>query len=130
MSFPGLPFASVPALERRWKRTLTLDEEEHAQTLLRDASLLIMAQCPRASDASIEVLEMVTCSVVKRAMTTVDTFGAESFQQSAGPYGGQLKFANPTGDLYLSKSEKRTLGCNRQRFFSVQLGGADAGDNS
>lgn len=124
MGFPDVPFASVSDLENRW-RPLTPGESAQADVLLEDASLLIVSQCPRAAKADPAVLRMVVCSVVKRAMQSPPIIGAESFQQTAGPYQGTVNFVNPTGDLYLSKSEKRSLGCGRQTAFTVSLGGPD-----
>ena len=120
MPFPEIPFALVSDLEARWKK-LTPGEESTAGVLLEDASQLIIDMCPRASGASENTLKRVVCSVVKRAMNTPSIAGAGSVQQGAGGYQASVSFANPHGDLYLSKSEKQALGCGRQRAFMIDL---------
>ena len=120
MPFPEIPFALVSDLEARWKK-LTPGEESTAGVLLEDASQLIIDTCPHASGASENTLKRVVCSVVKRAMNTPSIAGATSVQQGAGGYQASVNFANPHGDLYLSKSEKQALGCGRQRAFMIDL---------
>lgn len=120
MGFPEIPFAQVSDLEVRWK-PLTPGERETASFLLEDASQLIIDQCPRASEASENTLKRVACSVVKRGMQMPLIAGAESIQQGAGGYQASVNFTNPSGDLYLSKSEKLSLGCGKQRAFMIDL---------
>lgn len=120
MPFPEVPFAEVSDLEARWK-LLTPGERATAAVLLEDASQLIIDVCPRASEASVNTLRRVACAVVKRAMTTPSVAGASSVQQGGGGYQASVSFANPHGDLYLSKSEKQSLGCGRQRAFTIDL---------
>ena len=120
MGFPEIPFATVTDLEARW-RSLTPGEQGTAFVLLEDASQLIIDQCPRAAGASENTLRRVACSVVKRGMQTPPVVGAESIQQGAGAYQASVNFSNPSGDLYLSKSEKLSLGCGRQRAFTIDM---------
>lgn len=120
MPFPEIPFAEVEDLEARWK-TLTPGEKETAEVLLEDASQLIIDVCPRASEASKNTLKRVACSVVKRGMQAPKIAGAESIQQGANGYQASVNFTNPSGDLYLSKSEKQSLGCGKQRAFMIDL---------
>lgn len=120
MPFPIVPFATVADLEARWK-PLTPGEQATALVLLEDASQLIIDTCPRASEASENTLKRVACAVVKRGMSSPAILGAESVQQGAGGYQATVNFANPSGDLYLSKSEKQALGCGKQRAFMIDL---------
>lgn len=120
MSFPEIPFAEVSDIEARWK-VLTASETVVAGVLLEDASQLIIDTCPYASGASANTLKRVVCSVVKRAMMTPPIVGAGSVQQGANGYQATVNFTNPTGDLYLSKSEKQALGYGRQRAFEIDL---------
>jgi len=39
-----------------------------------------------------------------------DAFGASQMSMTAGPYTQQFTYANPSGDMYLTKIEKRLLG--------------------
>ena len=65
--------------------------------------------------------------MVKRGMQAPPVVGAESIQQGAGAYQASVNFSNPSGDLYLSKSEKLSLGCGRQRAFTIDLLPQDEG---
>ena len=120
MTFREVPFAEVSDLEARWK-PLTPGEKTTAAVLLEDASQLIIDVCPRAANASENTLRRVTCSIVKRAMMAPPIAGAESVQQGGGGYQATVSFTNPSGDLYLSKSEKISLGYGRKKAFMIDL---------
>ena len=120
MAFPDVPFASLDDLAARWK-PLDPGEKAQAAVLLEDASQLIIDTCPRAANASENTLRRVTCSIVKRAMMAPPIAGAESVQQGGGGYQATVSFTNPSGDLYLSKSEKISLGYGKQKVFMVDL---------
>ena len=125
MPFPQPPFATVTDLETRW-RDLTVEEMSRAQAFLEDASSLVMDEFPGAHDASPATLRRVVCAMVKRAMAAPGGIGVASLMQGAGPFQQTTQFSNPTGDLYLTKSEKRSLGVGRQRAFEIDLlGGSD-----
>ena len=107
---PEKPFATVDDLERRW-HALTGDEREKAEALLADASDLIRSTCPNWEKASELTRERVCCAIVKRAMLAGDdTAGVSQHSQTAGPYAETWNYTNPMGDLYLTQSEKESLG--------------------
>lgn len=127
------PFATTADLVKRW-RPLTAAEEITARELLDDASAEIRALrrgidallivVPPATEPEIDpqVVKRVVCAMVKRSMLVpVDQLPVTSLQESAGPYAQTQSFANPTGDLFLTKGEKRMLGIGRQRAFSIDL---------
>lgn len=127
-------FATVSDLEARW-RPLSPDESNRAQALLDDAAAVIRAECADVDSRLVAVPPailpeldpavplMVSCSMVKRAMLSgADVAGVTSTQQTAGPFSQSLSFANPSGDLYLTKAERRILGCGGQRAGSVPMG--------
>lgn len=127
------PFATVTDLEARW-RTLSDAEKTTAGVLLADASNLIVAECPSAnvvSDADEQTsraatLKRIVCAMVKRAMLApVDQPPMTQVSMSAGPFSQNGTIANPTGDLYLTKSERRSLPCGGQRAFTVQMVSVD-----
>lgn len=119
-------YATVPELEARW-RTLTGPEKVRAGTLLEDAAVRLDVACPpsdpiTAQEASARLI--VSCEMVKRAMSApggVEDVGVTSIQSGAGPFQQTKQFANPTGDLYLTKADKALLGCGRQVAFTVPL---------
>ena len=122
------PFATVEDLESRW-RPLTPSEQERAATLLDDASTRLRIELGRAGvrleEAGPEYMEallIVSCEAVKRMMqAALDQPPMSSFQQSAGPYQGTIGFANPSGDFYLTKAEKRLLGLGGMRIGAIGM---------
>lgn len=113
--------ATVADLEARW-HPLTLDEQRQAQTLIVDASDLIKAECPHWESIPVERLTRVVCQMVKRAMLSGDYAGVTQRSETDGPFTESLTFSNADGDLYLTKSERRTLGLTGQRAFHINLG--------
>src|SRR5690606_13507201 len=104
-------YATAADLEARW-RTLTSDEKTRAGVLLVDAAIIIDRECPPADPLTDEgARKMVSCSMVKRAMASGEGASVDSQTAQAGPFSNTFKFSNPSGDLYLTKSERRTLRC-------------------
>ena len=93
-------------------KPLSDDQMDVCAALLDDAGVLIDAIAPNASD---EAKATVSCSMVIRAMgsqgdLTVPT-GATQGSASALGYSQSWTFGNgATGELYLSRTEKRLLG--------------------
>ena len=125
------PFATHADLEARW-RTLTPVEQTRADVLLDDASALILDLKPDVEDwASETTLKAIVCAMVKRVMQgPADLDGVTQTQQTAGPFSQGVSFANPSGDLYLTKGEKRRLRIGVQRAFSVDLLASDDSSSS
>lgn len=119
-------YATVEDLEARW-RTLTADERDRAGVLLEDAAVRLDSACPPSDPPTAQELaarKIVSCEMVKRAMATsggIGGVGVTSVQQGAGPYQETVQFSNPTGDLYLSKSDRKLLGCGAQEAFTVSM---------
>lgn len=113
-------YAKVSDLERRW-RTLDASERARAAVLLEDAAAIIASAMKTAGvavdyeDEEQEAnLVRVSCSMVQRAMAQGD-----GEQQHA--WGGELVM-NPSGDLYLSKADKKSLGVLKLRVASIPMG--------
>ena len=113
------PFADAGDLAARW-RTLTTAEETQAATLLGDASNLILTEYPAAcvvDDDDTEaqavreaMLKRIACAMVKRVMMAPsDQAPMSQVQFGAGPFNQSGTFVNPTGDVYLSRAERRSL---------------------
>ena len=117
-----MAFADVSDVEARW-RELTDEEHDRASVLIDDASAMLAAQV--AVDASdveqVRLLNIVCCSMVIRAMsaTEADSYGASSMTMTAGPYTQSWSYSNPTGDMYITKSEKRLLGITSSYIGSI-----------
>ena len=107
-----MAYADVSDLEVRW-RTLTTDEQERAEALLDDASAMLDAYVTvdETDEKQMNLLKIVVCNMVERAMSTGgDMYGATQQSMTAVALTQQYTYANPTGDLYISKAEKRMLG--------------------
>ena len=121
-----MAYAEVEDLEARW-RSLSTDEQGRAAVLLEDAAVRLDAACAPSDPPTAQELaarKIVSCEMVKRALaagTAGAAVGVTSIQQGAGPYQETLQFANPTGDLYLTKSDRKLLGCGAQAAFTVSM---------
>ena len=109
-------FATVDDLALRW-RTISEIEKKRAETLLDDASMLICAEFRKAgakldSDDPIQVsaCKIVACSIVKRVMLSDFEGDYSQETRTVGPFSSTVTFANPSGDMYLTKQERRILG--------------------
>lgn len=113
-------FATVEDLEARW-RGLSETEMERASALLEDATDLIKAIAPKWETIPTSTLKRVACQVVKRAMLASDLGEVSSMQEQTGPFSMQVSYANPQGDLYLTRLEKTQLGLLKNRAFEIDL---------
>lgn len=123
-----MAYATVADLESRW-RTLSSDEKTRAAVLIDDAAVRLDAMCAPSEPITGQeaaARKIVSCEMVKRAMATpggIDNIGVTQFSETTGPFTDQRTFANPTGDLYLTKADKALLGCGRQVAFTVPMTG-------
>lgn len=124
-------YATVDQLVARW-RPLTSEETAKADVLLEDASVQIRAEIPdlraRIEAGDTDLLSAairVECAMVKRAMASGDDgVGITSAQETQGPFSHTFQYANPSGDLYLTKAERRLLTAGgAQRAFTISQGG-------
>lgn len=108
-----MAYAEVSDIESRW-RELSTTEQSRASVLIDDASAMLTAlvAIDTDDDEQAQLLKQVCCSMVIRAMsaTEADAFGASQMSMTAGPYTQSWNYANPSGDMYLTRLEKRLLG--------------------
>lgn len=120
-------YATIEDLEARW-RTLTSGEKERAEVLLEDAAVRLDIECPPSDPPTGQetaVRLIVSCEMVKRAIgTPTDGPMVENYQETTGPFSNSWKYLNPYGDLYLTKNDRKLLGCG-QGAFTVPLAGDD-----
>lgn len=119
-------FATHSDLAARW-RSLSTGEQTRATTLLGDASAELRA-LDNTIDQRIEddlldadIPKRVVCQMVKRAMIGDANEGLNQFSETTGPFTNSGTFANPNGDLYLTKNERKLLGIGKGRAFSIDL---------
>ena len=107
-----MAYAEVSDIEVRLGRTFTADEQANVQALLEGASavlnkLVILDDTTEQN----ELLKFVCTNMVSRAVDSgVDVYGASQASVTAGPYTQSYSFSTPSGDMYLTKLEKRLLG--------------------
>jgi hypothetical protein len=111
----GEPFATVAELEIRW-RPLTDDEKAKASVLLGDASAVIRSQKPDIDDLIIEGLldevipQKIVCDMTRRQMAlSQDIPPVSQSSETVGVFSASYTFANPSGDMFLTKFEKKLL---------------------
>ena len=108
-----MAFAEVSDIEVRW-HALSPDEQQRANVLIGDASAMLskLVEVDTADAEQAALLESVCCNMVIRAMsaTASDMFGVSQSAITAGPYTQSQSYFNPSGDMYLTKMEKRMLG--------------------
>lgn len=119
-------FATSVDLEQRWHK-LTDEEREKADTHLADVTDYIKERSPnwqRLQKERPRLLTKITCDIVRRIMQA-DPYdipgGITQMNQTTGSFSEQYSFGAPTGDLWLRDDEKRILGINAQRAFSVDM---------
>lgn len=106
-----MAYATLEDIEAR-RGALDPDDREKAAALLDDAAVILDALVViDGSEEQETLLNLVSCNMVIRALsTTPDAYGVSSLSTTAGVYSESLQYSNPSGDMYLTKLEKRLLG--------------------
>lgn len=110
---PDTPSATVTDLEARW-HTLTDTEKSVASTLIGDAVAYLKRIAPNYDDIPADTLKSIVCAMVKRAMLSRDSSGISQQSETVGSFSASYTWSNPTGDLYLTREERRQLGLGAQ----------------
>lgn len=111
-----MAYAEVADIQARMARTLTQDEASVCEALLDDAAIIIDAYNENASD---DVKNLVSVKMVSRAVSDGSSgvpMGATQGSMSALGYSQSWTIGSngSTGELYLSKLEKRLLGAGNK----------------
>jgi hypothetical protein len=122
------PFASADDVAARW-RVLTPAEQELADTLASDASMLIRARYSdvdaRVATGSLDedVLTAVVAGMVRRAMIGAAAGdGVTQSSETVGPFSHSQSYANPMGNLFLTATDDVLIRGYRPRAVSMRLG--------
>lgn len=106
-------FATVDALAARTGTTYTTAEEERINTLLLDASVMLVERGfdPAETDPYLlHAAEVVVCNMVARKLNSDGLADSVSQQTlSAGPYSETYTFANAGEALYVTRRELQSL---------------------
>ena len=112
-----MSYATTADVQNRMAKTMSDEERALCTTLLEDAAVFIDA-CNEKADA--DVKKLVSCKMVIRAMGDADNaagipIGASQGSISALGYSQSWTLGNgSTGELYLSKAEKKLLGAGNR----------------
>ena len=108
-----MAYAEVADVEARW-HSLSEEDQQRAGVLIEDASAMLdgLVKVDEDDEAQARQLKTVCCNMVIRAMTAsmADMFGVSQQSVTAGPYSQSFSYSNPSGDMYLTKMERRLLG--------------------
>ena len=116
-------FATVNDLESRW-RTMDASEKKRAAILLEDAAAIIAASMEQAGVEVAEKNEVQAANLVRVSCAMVQRAMAQGDGEQEHAWGGNI-VSNPSGDLYLSKADRRSLGLGRCRIGSVSPFGVE-----
>ena len=118
-----MAYADVTDIEVRLGRTFTADETIQVQALLDGASAVLdkLVNVDGSAEQA-DLLEFVCTNMVCRAVSAqgMDVLGASQASVTAGPYTQSYSFATPSGDMYLTKLEKRLLGITSGYIGSIE----------
>ena len=126
-------FADIEALETKYN--LTEAQKEVAEIYLRDATLTISeylrSRGKSPEDIEPDILEMVTRDAAYRALSSISNGrDVSQYTQSAIGYSETFTFSNSSGDIYLTKKEKKLLGLGGSRTYCIMPHiGSICGDN-
>lgn len=109
-----MAYASINDIQARLKRSpLSVAELRVCEALLEDASVIVDAAAPNADE---NVKKIVVCRMVIRSMGSDEIavpIGATQGSMSALGYSQSwtMSSSGSVGELYLSKQDKKLLGC-------------------
>ena len=93
-------------------------------TLLSDAALMLdsMVDVDPTDQTQLETLKVVSCNMVSRAMLAADggLAGISQLNAGMGPFSQSATLANPSGDMYLTGTEKLWLGIGGTAIGSIR----------
>lgn len=113
-----MAYATTDDIEKRYNADLSEKALERCAALLDDAAVIIDAYNSKASD---DAKKLVSCNMVIRAMGDADTaytpIGSTQGSISALGYSQSWANANGSGELYLTRIDKKLLGSGNSMGF-------------
>lgn len=108
-----MAYATIDDLEARYGE-VPLGLRGRAEALLGDAATILDArvEVDPTDEQQLERLRLVSCAMVNRALMAAESeaYGISDASYTMGPFTQSATFANPSGDLYLTKGELMLLG--------------------
>jgi hypothetical protein len=121
------PFATSDDVAERW-RSLTSEEQDRADALAFDASLLLRARYGdidariASGDLNPQAVKVVVAGMVRRAMIgTAAGDGVTQSSETVGPFSHSQSYANPMGNLFINANDDLLIRGYRPRAMSVQF---------
>lgn len=122
-----MAYATVEDLEARYG-DLTDERQEQAAVLLDDAAVIIDSMAT-IGESRATAAKVVSCAMVNRALSAYesDMYGITQQTMTAGSYSQSMSYTNPSGDLYMTGTEKAMLGISGGYIGSIRprIGGSD-----
>lgn len=116
-------FATADDLRARWASMPQNLSDEAVQAQLDDAGLRVVTMFPqipeRPEGRLADVLRMVVCAMVRRALLPAEMEGVDSFTDTQGPFSTTMKYRNPAGDVFITRQEREMI--------EAALGGSSSG---
>ena len=106
-----MAFATVADLNARLASPVA--DEDRAGVLLEDASVYLstLVTVDSTDETQAALLKTVCCSMVARVLSVDDDlYGVSNHSMGADIYSESFTYSNPTGDWYLTKTEREALG--------------------
>lgn len=101
--------------------------DERVEAFIKQASISLERQMlskglyiNEGDELFMEDLKFIICSMVNRALMTVDEAPYSQISQTVGPYTESRSMANPDQRLYLTKAEKERLGLLAGKHFTIR----------
>lgn len=116
------PYADVTDITAKY--SLTATQSAVAEAYLEDASILVRdlltAKGKSIEDFEPDTIVKIVRDCAYRGLSAINAGqGVNQYTQSAVGYSETFQFANPQGDLYLTKTERRLLGLDHSRMFTI-----------
>ena len=119
-----MAYADIEDIEVRLNRTFTTSEQASVQALLDGASAVLnkLVSIDDGDTEQAALLNFVCTNMVCRAISAqgLDVLGASQASITAGAYTQSYSFSTPSGDMYLTKLEKRLLGITTGYIGSIE----------
>ena len=121
-------FATVADYEAR-QGTLDASDKVRCEALLEDASAAMrsrfrafhgQAYAENINPSFDDNAKAVCVALVARSLSVPASLaGVTQYSQTTGPYSASATYSNPTGDIYIGKSDLKALGLTGTRIGSI-----------
>ena len=119
-----MAYATIEDYEARYGELPTEEARDRATVRLDDAAVYLDARVDvdPSDEHQASALRIVSCAMVNRSMAAeaADMVGITNASYTMGPFSQSATYTNPSGDMYLTASEKALLGVNGSLIESIR----------